>query len=172
MRRPWPVTPTWRAQPLVACGEERGDGTVWGERGAPFVVFDEVVQLHEVDRVDAHAFEAAFETGPGFGAGAVACLGGQEDLVAMVGEPWCKPILRGAVGGGGVDVVDAPTAHDVERGVGSVLAHPTERSGSEDQSATAVAGSAEGGGGKHGDDANRVLRQLPERPLAPGVTLR
>ena len=93
--------------------------------------------------------ERPFELGAGRVAAPLAGLGGEEDLVAVVGQPRLQAVLRRAVGRRGVDVVDAPRVDRGERGVGAVLAHPAERGGAEDQPGRLVAGPAERCGRDH-----------------------
>jgi hypothetical protein len=76
-------------------------------RDVPLVGFDEVVQLDEVDVVDAHPGQRALEAGPRTVAVARVRLGGQEELAGMLREPRREPQLRVAVHRCGVDVVDA-----------------------------------------------------------------
>ena len=71
------------------------------------VGLDEVVQLDEVDLVDAEPLERALQLAPGAVAVALAGLRRQEELVAVVGEERRQAQLRLAVRRGRVDVVDA-----------------------------------------------------------------
>src|SRR5215211_9514184 len=92
---------------LVASTSQRLDGAAPSVRDLPFVFLDEVVELDEIDVVDAHARQRALEAGPCLVTGAVAGLCGQEHVGATLGEERRQAQLRFAVGGGGVDVVDA-----------------------------------------------------------------
>ena len=138
--------PDVRHQAFVARREHRLEGTTGADRHLPLVGFDEIVELDQVDAVDAHPFERPLELGACRATGPLARLRGEEHLVAVFGQPRPQPILRRAVAGGGVDVVDSPLVHLRERGVGTRLAHPPERGGAEDHSCRAMAGGAELGG--------------------------
>ena len=109
----------------------------------PLVFFDQVVELNQIDVVDSHALQRPLEFGPGRVAVALAGLGCQEDLAPVGGQPRLEPILGLPVGGGGVDVVDAPAVNDVECGVGSFLAHRSESGGAEEEPGRLVAGGTE-----------------------------
>ena len=99
-------------EPLVARRGQRLDRAAGTERDVPLVGLDEVVQLDQIDLVDAHPVERSFELGPCGVALAFAGLGGEEHVAAVVGEPWPEPHLGFAVAGRGVDVVDAARAID------------------------------------------------------------
>ena len=92
---------------LVAGPRQRLDGATRTVGDLPLVLLDEVVQLDQVDVVDVHALQRAFELGPRRVTATLAGLGGEEDVARWVGEPRPQAVLRGAVAGGGVDVVDA-----------------------------------------------------------------
>ena len=77
------------------------------ERRAPLVLFDQIVQLNQVDLIDAEAGETPLETGPGVGTGPITRLGRHEEPVRVAGQPGGDPQLGVAVGGRGVDVVHA-----------------------------------------------------------------
>ena len=65
------------------------------------------MELDQVDLVDTHPLERAFELCPGRVALALAGLGRQIKAVAVFGEERLEPILGRAVSGSRVDVVDA-----------------------------------------------------------------
>ena len=88
------------------------------ERLLPLAHVDEVVQLDQVDRVDAQPVERAVDLLAGSGAVALAGLRREEEAVAVPREPGGEPQLGVAVGGGGVDVVDAMLEQRFERAVG------------------------------------------------------
>ena len=103
-------------QALVPGREQRLERAARTDGDLPLVGLDEVVELDQVDVVDAHPLERPLEFGPRPVTRALARLGREEDLVAVVGEPRLQPILGRAVSRGRVDVVDAPL---VRRGRGS-----------------------------------------------------
>ena len=84
-------------EPLVACRGERLDRTARTERDLPLVGLDEVVQLDQVDLVDAHPLERSFQLGPRRRRPPFAGLRGEEHVRAVVGEPRPQPILGLAV---------------------------------------------------------------------------
>lgn len=49
----------------------------------PVVLFDQVVELDEIDMVDAESFERQLQFGPSTTAGSIAGLGCKKDLAAM-----------------------------------------------------------------------------------------
>ena len=73
-------------QALVARPDGRLEHAAGRVRLLPLGLVDEVVQLEEVDVVDAHALERAVDLRPGGLRLALPRLGGEEDLVAVVGE--------------------------------------------------------------------------------------
>ena len=70
-------------QSLVAGPRQRLDGAAGSMRRLPLVFFDQIVELDEVDPVDAEACEASLETGPSAGAGPFVRFGGHEEPVAV-----------------------------------------------------------------------------------------
>ena len=139
-------------QALVAGAGERLDRPTGTVGDLPFVLLDEVVQLDQVDVVDAHPLERALERGAGGVALPVAGLGGEEDLVAVVGEPRLEADLGLAVRRRGVDVVDARRLDLGEDAVGRVLTGPAEPGGAEDDPGRVVPGPPELRGGEHALD--------------------
>ena len=88
IRRPWPVTPMCRDQTFVAGLGERRDCSVGLEGALPLVGLDEVVELDQVDGVDPHPLERAFELRACGVAAAFAGLRGEEAARAGRGEIW------------------------------------------------------------------------------------
>src|SRR5207249_11985327 len=86
-------------QPLVPRANERLQRAAGAVGDLPLVLLDEVVQLDEVDMVDAEPLERQLEAGARAGAGALAGLGGEEELVAARRQPWRQPQLGVAVAG-------------------------------------------------------------------------
>ena len=111
--------------------------------GFPIAIFDQVVELDEVDLIDTQPLQAPFEFGPSCTAGAFAGLGRQENLAAMVLQPWRQPQLRLAVARSRIEVVHARGAHEFDRGIGAALAHRAKRSRSEDDTRAVVTGAPE-----------------------------
>src|SRR4051794_32429789 len=131
-------------QPFVARLHHRLERAAGTERDLPLVGFDEIVELDQVDVIDAHPFERAFELGAGLVALALAGLGGEIEAIAIRGEERLQPVLRRAVTGGGVDVVDAGGVDRGKGGIGARLAHRAERGGAEDQPGRLMPAPAEG----------------------------
>ena len=94
-------------EPLVARLHRRLQRTVLAQGELPVDYVDEVVQLEQVDVVDAEAVERAADLLACAGVVALAGLRRQEETVAVPLEPWGEPQLGVAVRGGRVDVVHA-----------------------------------------------------------------
>lgn len=104
---------------------------------------DQVVQLQQVDVIDAQALERAVE--PLFRALVVACVrfGGDEERARVSREPWCDPQLGVAVRGGGVDVIHTVLEKQLQRSLCVRVGYVAERRRTEDGSGALVAGAAE-----------------------------
>ena len=137
------MTPMNRVRPFVAGAGRAPRPPRRAVGDLPFVLLDEVVQLDEVDVIDAHPLERTLERGAGGVALPVAGLGGEEDLVAVVGEPRLEAVLGLAVRRRGVDVVDARRLDLGEDAVGRVLTGPAEPGGAEDDPGRVVPGPPE-----------------------------
>ena len=132
-----------RTKSFVAGLYQRFDRAAGSMCRLPLVFFDQIVELDEVDLVDAEASEASLETRPSRGAGPFIRFGGHEEPVAVASQPGGDAQLGVTVGGGGVDVVHAELEEGVENGVGPVLAHGPERRRAEQHPAAAMAGPSE-----------------------------
>src|SRR5262249_50924955 len=123
---------------------DRGlDGAARAEGLVPLDRVDQVVQLPEVDVVDAEPVEGAVQLLARGGGLPLARLGGEEELVPVLAQPGPGPELCVAVAGGDVDVVDAVLEQRLEGTVGDLLRHPREPGGSEDDTRALVAAAAE-----------------------------
>ena len=136
-------------EPLVPRSHQRLDCAIRAMSDIPLVFLDEVVELDEVDVLDVHALQRAFELGASAVAATLTGLRGEEDTVPVRGEPRPQAVLRGAVAGGGVDVVDAELGDLLQRGVGPALAHAAE-------------------GGSPENDPRRLVPGAPERTTRQG----
>ena len=156
-RDPQPVTghADEPGQPFVAGCDHRLDRSAGAERRLPLVGLDQVVQLDQIDLVDAHPFEGRLQFGARGSTRALPGLRGEEESVAVLGEEGGQPEFRIAVAGGGVDVVDPGIVDRRERRVGPFLAHCAERRGTEDDTSGGMAGPAEQHGGDHGPHRSR-----------------
>ncbi len=105
-RQAVPGDPDEADEPLVAGLDRRLERASRPERLLPLARVDEVVELDQVDPVDTHALERAVDRLPRAGRRALAGLRGEEEAVAVLGEPGAELILGVAVARGGVDVVD------------------------------------------------------------------
>ena len=103
---------------LVARLDGGLERAAFAQRGLPLDHVDEVVQLQQVDVVDAEAVERAADLLARARAVALAGLRGEEEPVAVLRQPRCEPQLRVAVRRGRVDVVDAVLEQQLERAVG------------------------------------------------------
>src|SRR5439155_25046057 len=88
-------------------------------------------------------------------AGALAGLGGEEELVAARRQPRRQPQLGVAVAGRGVEVVHTELEQHVEQFVSALLPHPAQRGGTEDDPAAAMPGAPERGLRDHGSSTTR-----------------
>jgi hypothetical protein len=131
---------------LVAGRHERLDGAAGTVGGLPLVLLHEVVQLDEVDMVDAEPLERALEAGAGAVPGTLTGLCRQEELAPVLRQPRRQPELRVAVVGGRVEVIDAELEQRRQQLVRPFLAHVAERGRPEDHPAALVSGPAEGCG--------------------------
>ena len=90
--------PDVAGQPLVPGRGERLDGAP-GREGNPVLLgFDQVVELDQVDVVDAQSGQRALQLGPGAVTGPLTGLGGQEHLVAVLREERGEPQLGVTIG--------------------------------------------------------------------------
>ncbi len=135
---------------LVARLEHGLERAAFTKRLLPFDDVDEVVQLDQVDPIDTHALERASNLRPCALVIASPGLRREKEAVAMLGEPGLQAILRLAVRGGDVDVVDALLQQQLEDGLRLGLRHaPADRGRPEDRSRALVACRAEGRGRYH-----------------------
>ena len=142
--QPVPGDPDVAHEVLVPRRRHGLDHTTGGEGRLPLVVLHQVVDLDELDVIGAQPGERPLQLGAGGRARALTGLGGEEDAVAVVGEPGRQPQLGVAVAGGGVDVVH-PVAGDQPEGVvGPLLAHGPQGSRPEEHAGAVVPGPAEG----------------------------
>ncbi len=111
------------AQALVSRLEQGFYCAAGCERGAPLVFLDQVVELNQIHLLDPEAVEASLQAGPCVGPGAVAGLGGKEELVTVIAQKRRQTQFRLSVRCRGVDVIDTAPADQVEGVVGAVLAH-------------------------------------------------
>src|SRR5206468_7581387 len=102
---------------LVARLDRCFERAALAQRGLPLDRIDEVVQLEQVDAVDAEAVERAADFLARARAIALAGLCRQEETVAMLRQQRGKPELGVAVRRRGVDVVDAVLEELLERAV-------------------------------------------------------
>ena len=102
---------------FVARLDQRFERTAFAQRGLPLDHVDEVVQLDQVDLIDAEPVERAADLLVRAGAVALPGLRREEEAVAMLRQPGREPQLRFAIGRGRVDVVDAVLEQQLQRGV-------------------------------------------------------
>ena len=114
------------------------------QRLLPLVRMAQRVELQEVDPIGAQALERALDLGLGGRVVALAGLGREEEIVAVAIHPGPDAELGLAVGGCGVDVVDAELEQQVEHAVGGRLVDPAERRGAEDHAGAHMSGAPEG----------------------------
>ena len=114
-RQPVPGDADEADETLVARLDRRLERAALAQRGLPLDHVDEVVQLDQVDAVDAEPLERAPDLLLRSRVLALAGLRREEELVAVAREPRCEAQLRVAVRRGGVDVVDAVLEEQLER---------------------------------------------------------
>ena len=130
-------------QAFVARPRQRLDGAAGPEGHVPLVGLDQVVELDQVDVVDAQPLERPLELGPRRVAAALAGLGGEEELVGASRHPRRQSQLGVPVRRRHVEVVDARLQQDRQQLVGCLLAHRRERRATEDDPAALVARASE-----------------------------
>ena len=131
-------------EPLVACLDRRLERAARPERRLPLALVDEVVQLEQVDTVGLEQLERApdlLACGPVL---ALAGLGREEEVRAVLAHPRPDPELGVAVARSRVDVVDAVLEQELERAVRLVLRGLAERGCAEQRPRADVPGRAEG----------------------------
>ena len=116
-----------RTSPSSRAIIERGECSVGRVCLHPLVLLDQVVQLDEVDVVDAEARERAFELHPRREPVPLASLCREEVLVPAADEPRGDAQLGIPVACRRVEVVHAVLAQHIEYGVSCVLADIPER---------------------------------------------
>jgi len=134
---------------LLARLDRRFERSARTERGLPLDHVDEVVQLEQVDRVDAEPVERPPDLLARPYAVAAAGLRGQEESLPVTSEPRRKAQLGLAVRGGGVDVVHTELDQRLQGIVGLGLGDRRERGRAEDRAGALVARRAERSPGDH-----------------------
>ena len=130
-------------QPLLAGLDGRFQRPARSERRLPLRGVDEVVELDQVDLVDAQSLQGAADLVVRRLIGPLAGLRGEEDVRAVLLQPGTEPELRVAIAGGGVDVVDAEAKQQLHRAVRLGLRHIAERRRAKDGASALVTGPAE-----------------------------
>ena len=100
---------------LVARLDGRFERAAFAQRSLPLDHVDEVVQLEQVDAIDAEPVERAADLLARAGAVALPGLRREEEPVAVLAQPRREPQLRVAVRRSGVDVIDAVLEQQLER---------------------------------------------------------
>src|SRR4029077_5418784 len=153
--------------PRLDGGAERA---VLPHRDVPLLLVDEVVQLQEVDVVDAKTPKRVADLVARLGVGALTGLCREEETVAAFTlEPRRDVQLRIAVAGGRVEVVQVVAEHELEGSVGLSLGDLAERGGAEDGSPALVTGAAEWCARDHGQT---IVRRAPSSLESRGAKAR
>src|SRR3954447_21507081 len=130
--------------PFLARLERRLERSAGAQRHLPVDGVDQVVQLDQVDVVDAEAVQRAADLLARALVVAPAGLGRDErEVLRMAAQPGGDAQLRVAVVGGDVQVVDAVLDQLAQRAVGVALGDGGERRAAEDHAAGLVPGGAE-----------------------------
>ena len=119
--RPWPVTPMKRTRPSSRASTAASQRAALAQRGVPLDRVDEVVQLEQVDLVDAEPLERAVDLLAGGRVVRSPVLVARKKRLGLAPQPRREAQLRVAVARRGVDVVDAVLEQHVERAVGLAL---------------------------------------------------
>ena len=120
-------------EPFVAGLDGSFQSTSLAQGGLPLDHVDEVVQLEQIDLLDAQAIEGAADLLTRPDAVTLPGLRRQEDTVAVACEPGIESQLRIAVGRCSVDVVHPELQGGFEGSVGLHLGDIAERRGAEDR---------------------------------------
>ena len=134
---------------LVASLDRGFERAALAQRGLPLDHVDEVVQLEQVDAIDAEPVERAANLLARAGAVALPGLRREEEPVAVPAQPRSEPQLRVAVRRCRVDVIDAVLEQELERGIGLGLTERAERRSAEDRARALVSGAPERRLGDH-----------------------
>ncbi len=122
------------------------EGTVGTRRQVQLAGVAHGVQLQQVDPVGLQPLQRGVDLPPRRLAVALTGLRGQEDPVADPRDPRAEPQLGVAVARGDVEVVDAGVQRLLDRPVGDVLGHVTERRRAVDEHRALVAETSEPAG--------------------------
>src|SRR4051794_6435716 len=146
-RQPVPGDAEEPDEAFVARFDRSFERTAVAQRDLPLVRVDEVVQLEEVDFLDAETLERATELVARRRVLTLARLRRKEEVVAVLREPRREAQLGIAVRRSGVDVVDTVLEQhvEVERRICFRLRKRAERGRTEDRARALVARSAECG---------------------------
>lgn len=87
--------------------EQRFERAVRSQGSLPFCLLDQVVHLDQIDLINLQAFERTMETRACALVGPIASLGRQEKVSAMLAHPKADSQFRIAIGGCGVDMINA-----------------------------------------------------------------
>jgi hypothetical protein len=125
---------------LLSGLDESLDGAPGAMRRVPLVIFNQVVELNQVQPIHAEAMEGALKASPGTWAGALPSLRGEEEVVPVGGHPWRNPQFGIAIGRRGIDMVYPKLKEGGEDLVGIVLGDSPYTSGTKDHPAAAMPG--------------------------------
>ena len=128
---------------FVTCLDGRFERTAFAQRSFPLDHVDEVVELEQVDVIDAEPVERAANLLARACAVSLPGLRRDEEPVAVLVQPWRESQLRVAVPRSGVDVIHVVLEQQLERGIGLGLAERSERCSTEDRACALVAGAPE-----------------------------
>jgi hypothetical protein len=138
------------AHEAFLAGFDRGlQRAAFAQRELPLDHVDEVVQLDQVDVVDAEPLERAADLLARALVLTLPCFRRDEEPSGILRQPRCEPQLRITVRRGDVDVVDAVLEQELERRIRLGLRELSERSCSEDRAGALMASAAEWGGCDH-----------------------
>src|SRR3982751_321207 len=114
---------------LVARLQRGVERSAFPQRELPLDHVDQVVQLEQIDAIDAEPVERPADLLARARVVALSGLRREEETFAMTAQPGRDPELRVTVRGGGIDVVDAVLEQELERLVRLGLRDGAERRG-------------------------------------------
>ena len=126
---------------VTRCGQ-RFDGAARGKGFIPFLWLHQVVELDEVDAIDAEAGQRLFELASGRSTTALTGFGGQKYFVAMRFQPRGKAQLGVAVSRCRIDVIETRCKNLGKNAVSHFLAATSQRCGAKDHPRAQMSGTA------------------------------
>src|SRR5262249_53610872 len=122
-----PRDPYEAHEPLLPCFNRRFQRPAWPHRQVPVIGVKQGMQLNQVNCIDPQAFERAMNPVTRVLVEALAGLGSEEEILAMLCHPWANAQFGVPIAGRNVDMIDAIFEEDVEHTVRLCLGGAAER---------------------------------------------